>query len=333
MGRMKLRRALAAVLPALCLALPAEAGTLYVTNRGSGELAILDDTSLAVRTVIPIGPEPWGVAVGREQRVACVGYAGGVAVVDLIARTVERWIGLGGRGMGVAIARDGSECYVAVNGEGGDRLVALRPLDGWVRGEVAIGARAFALYLSHDARFLYVPEPDAFALSVVEVATLTRQRTVPLRPLGPGPLDKPHYLVLSPDGRKLYLPFQGLALVIVDTVSFSTTSRALTIDAHQQGIAITRDGRRLFVVNNVLDGEGSLSELELPSLREVRRIQLDGHHAQVALDRGARRAYLTGGFPLGTRGHDELSVVDLATGTVTRASTGGTTPFAIVAMP
>ena len=309
----------------------ADAGLLYVTNRGSGDLAILDEASLTVRKVIQVGERAWGVAVAPDGKTACVSYAAGLAVVNLEAGIVTERAALGGQGLGVAMSRDGALCYVAVNRSGGDRLVAVELRGGQLRGQVPIGERAFGVYLSPDGRTLYVPEHDGFALSVVEVASLTTRRQIPLQPLGEGAFDKPHYLAMTSDGATLYLPFQGRALVAIDTSAFTVTSHPLSINAHQHGIAVSPDGRRLYLANNIFGGEGSLSEIDTRTFQELRRIPLGKHHEQVALDPVSRRAYLTGGFALG--GHDELTVVDLDSGAVTRVWTGGTRPFAILRVP
>jgi YVTN family beta-propeller protein len=322
--------AMASALLAL-VAPDAGAGTLYVTNRGSGDLAILDTASLTVRKVIPVGEGAWGVAVAPERKTACVSYAAGLAIVNLEAGAVHQRVVLGGQGMGVAMSKDGALCYVAVNRSGGDRLVAVERAGARVRGQVPIGERAFGVYLSPDEKALYVPEHDAFALSVIEAASLTKRRTIPLKPLGEGAFDKPHYLAMSPDGATLYLPFQGRALVAIDVATWRVTPHPLTINAHQHGIAISPDGSRLYLANNVFGGEGSLSEIDTRTFQELRRIPLGKEHEQVTLNPVDRRVYLTGGFALG--GHDEMTVVDLASGAVTRVGTGGRRPFAIVRVP
>lgn len=307
------------------------AGSLYVTNRGSGDLAILDEGSLAVRKVIPVGREPWGVAVTPDGRTACVAYAAGLAIVDLDAGAVPHHLALGGQGMGVALSRDASVCYVAVHRTGGDRLIAVEQRGGRIRGEAPIGERAFGVYLSADGGTLFVPEHDGFALSVIDATSLAKRRTIPLRLLGEGAFDKPHYLAMSPGGATLYLPFQGRVLVTIDTVSWTMATHPLTINAHQHGIAISPDGRRLYLANNPFGGEGSLSEIDVKTVRELRRIPLGKDHEQVTLDAPGRRVFLTGGFALG--GHDELTVVDLQSGAVTRVGTGGARPFAVLRVP
>lgn len=316
---------------AVLLAPAAEGGTLVVTNRGSGDLAILDEASLAVRKRIPIGERPWGVAVAPDGKTACVACAAGLAVVDLETGTVALRVELGGQGMGVAVSRDGALCYVAVSRSGGDRLVSVERAGGRVRREVPIGERAFGVYLAPDGRTLYVPEHDSFTLSVIDAVTLAKRRTLSLKPLGEGAFDKPHYLAISPDGATLYLPFQGRALVAIDAATFAVTVHPLAIQAHQHGIAISADRRRLYLANNVFGGAGSLSEIDARTFRELRRIPLGKDHEQVVLSGDGRRAFLTGGFALG--GHDELTVVDLATGGIARVPTGGARPFAILRVP
>ncbi len=61
----------------------AAAGTLYITNSVSGELAIPDERSLTVRTLIGVGARPWWVAVTPNEKSACVSSATGLAGVDL----------------------------------------------------------------------------------------------------------------------------------------------------------------------------------------------------------------------------------------------------------
>ena len=330
-----MRAVLLAVLTLLIFLFPrgVEGGTLYVTNQGSGELAVLDESALTLRKLIRVGEKVWGVALAPDGRTACVSDAAGLAIVRLDTGAVERRVALGGQGMGVAISRDGARCYVAVNRRSGDRLVAVERLGGAIRGEAPIGERAFGVYLSPDGRSLYVPEHDGFALSVLDAEPLRHRRTVSLKPLGEGAFDKPHYLAMSPDGATLYLPFQGRAVVTVDTSSFAATRHPLSIGAHQHGIAISPDGGRLYVANNVLGGDGSLSEIDAKTFQELRRILLGKHHEQVTLGGTGRRVYLTGGFPLGARGHDELTVVDLDTGGITLVGTGGRRPFAILHVP
>lgn len=256
--------------------------------------------------------------------------------MDLGEGVVGRRVRLDGRGMALALSRDGATCYVAVHGGDGDRLVAVDREHGAIAREVPIGEGAtgpwafFGMTLAPDGETLFVPEHEAFAYSVIQTHPLQKLRTVRLAPLGRGGFAKPHYFAISPDGATLYHPFEGRVLAEINTSTFEEVDHPLAIDAHQHGVAISPDGGRLYTVNNVFGGEGSLSEIETDGFGETRRVPLDGHHEQVALDAGGRRAYLTGGYTLGGRAHDGLTVVDLGSGSAVRVRAGGSRPFAVV---
>lgn len=311
-------------------------GKLVMTNMGSGDLSVLDEASLEVERVVPVGGQAWGVAVAPQGDAAFVSYAEGLAFVDLAEEVVNRRVRLGGQGMALALSRDGATCFVAVHGGEGDRLVAVDREYGAIAGEVPIGEGGtgpwtfFGMTLSPDGETLFVPEHEAFAYSVIQTHPLHKLRVVPLAPLGRGGFAKPHYFAVSPDGATLYHPFEGRVLAEIDASTFEETDHPLSVDAHQHGVAISPDGGRLYTVNNPFGGQGSLSEIETEGFRETRRIPLEGHHEQVALDGGGRHAYLTGGYTLGGRAHDDLTVVDLGSGSAVRVRAGGRRPLAVV---
>jgi len=322
---------LALLAAGLLAALPAPAQTLYLTHRGSGELAIMDASSLEVEALIPVGSSAWGVALTPDGRWACVSTDAGLAVVDLADTRVARRVALDGEGMGVATSADGEICYVAVHRPGPDRLVAVRRADGARRGHVDIGERAFGLYRSPAADTLFVPEHDDFTLTFVALPSLEKRHTLRLHPAGRGAYDKPHYLAMSPDGARLYLPFQGRRVAVVNVDTRRVRTYPLDVDAHQHGIATSPNGERLYIANSPLGGGGSLSVIDTGTFEELNRISVGRGHEQVAVGPDGRRVYLTGGFALG--GHDALTVVNPQTREVRRISTGGSLPFHIVVRP
>ena len=307
------------------------AATLYVTNRDSGNLSILREYSQKIDQLIPIGEQPWGVAVTPDSRFGCVSYVGGVALLDLRAKRVERHVAFEGQGMGVAIAPDGSYCYVAVVG-GGSWVYAIQRSSGKIENEVSIDGQAFGIYISPDGQTLYVPEHTS-VLSVIATPSMEPIQRIPLRPFGENRYARAHYLAMSPDGNTLYLPFEGEALVVIDTRTFDIAVHPMSIHAHQHGIALSPDGTRLYVANNVLGGEGSLSEIDAKTLKELRRFPLPRHHEQVLVDSEGRHVYLSGGFVMGYNAHDDLTVVNLEEGKVLRIDTKGLSPFYIFRAP
>jgi DNA-binding beta-propeller fold protein YncE len=160
---------------------------LYFLPDGSAAVSVAEDR----RALVFYDPHSWaeqgrlplpdcaGVdhadysADGRTMVLTCE-FAGRVAVVDVASRTLLRMIDMPVRRthMGpqdVKLAPDGSRFYVADSDEGG-----LWVLDGaatHVVGEIPTGAGAHGLYLSRDARELYVSNRMAGSVSVLDPRT------------------------------------------------------------------------------------------------------------------------------------------------------------------
>ena len=79
---------------------------LFVSHGQSADVRILDAETLAVRTVVPVGPRAWWIALtpdGRHLWVT-VGRAGEVVVIDTEAERVTRRVAVGTLPWGIAIA-------------------------------------------------------------------------------------------------------------------------------------------------------------------------------------------------------------------------------------
>jgi DNA-binding beta-propeller fold protein YncE len=160
---------------------------LYFLPDGSAAVSVAEDR----RALVFYDPHSWAeqgrlplpdcagvdhadyTADGRTMVLTCE-FAGRVAVVDVATRTLLRMIDMPVRHthMGpqdVKLAPDGSRFYVADSDEGG-----LWVLDGaatHVVGEIPTGAGAHGLYLSRDARELYVSNRMAGSVSVLDPRT------------------------------------------------------------------------------------------------------------------------------------------------------------------
>jgi DNA-binding beta-propeller fold protein YncE len=160
---------------------------LYFLPDGSAAVSVAEDR----RALVFYDPHSWAeqgrlplpdcagvdhadyTADGRTMVLTCE-FAGRVAVVDVASRTLLRMVDMPVRRthMGpqdVKLAPDGSRFYVADSDEGG-----LWVLDGaatHVVGEIPTGAGAHGLYLSRDARELYVSNRMAGSISVLDPRT------------------------------------------------------------------------------------------------------------------------------------------------------------------
>ncbi|MFD5285423.1 YncE family protein [Streptomyces rubrogriseus] len=316
-------------------------GTLLVTDFGSDTVTFVDPAGrgeAADLGSVRVGTAPYGITLG-EDGTAWVATAEGVAAVD--TRTRERTaliryrtdtgpVTTGeyrGGGMGIALSPDGSRVYVGVNVPGGKgTLEVVDTVRREVTRVVPVGRRPFDVDVSRDGRQVYATNHDSFDVSVVDTDDWTARR-IEVAPYGTegglGSWLKPHYTAVRPSDGALLLPFEGERLAVVDPGTGRVRIEDMAANTHQHGVTAGADGT-LYVVGT---GPIDPSEDDGPSLTvrspdgDERVVPLDGPHETVALSADGRTAYVSGGF---TRdGYwNGLSVVDVATGRVTRLPVG-----------
>ena len=295
---------------------------LLVANSGSAELTVIDPIGRRVVGRVPVGEEPWDVVATADGRQAFVSTRAGIAVVDLAAEQVTRTIPTAFLPQGLALTPDGAWLYV---GSRTGRTLAVIDLASDALTEWPSGQWHFGLAASADGRWVLAPGHYTRSLTVVDARERQVAQELTIDPLGEGVFNLPHYAVISPDSRYAYLPFQGRALVRVTLGTWAVDTFPLAIDAHQHGLTISPDGRRLYVVN--VSQHNSLSEIDTADFREVRRIPLGGPHERVLLSPDGATAFLSGGYTLG--GSDDISLIDLASGQVTTMAGGGSQPVGL----
>jgi len=120
-----------------------------------------------------------------------------------------------------------------------------------------------ALTASKDGRTLYIANADAGQVAFVDAASgkVTRSISVPWQPSG---------LVLSPDGRKLYVTCAAArsTVVAIDTASGEVTA-SIRVGHTAIGPAVTPDGKWLYVCNRF---DNDVSVINLESNEEVVRV-------------------------------------------------------------
>ncbi len=281
---------------------------------------------------VVVGQAPWDVAVHGGR--AFVSTAEGVAVVDLRERRRTSLIAYAHPvqdieygeyrpgGTGIAVSPDGSTAFVAVVRATGPAVLEKIDLaTGKVVGSVEVGLRPFDILMSEDGTEVYTIDHDSFSVHIVESETLAARR-VEVAPFGTtGGLaswEKPHYAALDADGRIL-LPYQGLALAVLDPRSSTVTIEEMGANSHQHGAALTADGGGLLSVGTGAfgnaTGEPNLTIRELDS-GEERVVPLNRLHETVIPwtdpSSGREKALLSGGH---TRDGfwEGITVVDLET--------------------
>ncbi|MFH9618368.1 YncE family protein [Streptomyces pratensis] len=324
-------------------------GTLLVTDFGSDTVTFVDPSERegAGRESVEVGTAPYGIVLG-DDGTAWVATAEGVAAVDTATRKRTALIPYStdtgpvttgeyrGGGMGIALSPDEHIVYVGVNVPGGPgTLEAIDTERRQVVETVPVGRRPFDVDVSGDGRQIYTTNHDSFDVTVVDAASW-RSRRIEVAPYGTegglGSWLKPHYSAVRPSDGALLLPFEGERLAVVDPDTGRVAIERMTADTHQHGVTVTDDGTLFAVGTGAIDPStdaGPSLTIRAPGGTE-RVIPLDGSHEDVVVSEDGRTAYVSGGF---TRdGYwDGLSIVDVATGDVTRLP-AGTRPLGMVVL-
>lgn len=206
---------------------------------------------------IPVGQLPSSVAVTPDGSHAYVTNAqsGSVSVIDLAMRTVSATIDMPpvqitGKSFSspsaVAINPTGRHAYVVGLIDGGIRRIetATNTLDPCkIEGHIGIGfPGGFAI--SSDGRLGYAADQSMGGLRVIDLANNTAtEKWIMLND------SAPRAVAITPDGRSLYTTTFGCSVVVVDTGSGNVVGHDIIIGCDPAGVDVTRDGRRLLVVN------------------------------------------------------------------------------------
>jgi YVTN family beta-propeller protein len=283
------------------LALTPGGHKVLVSGTYSGDLTVLtlDGAKLVPAGRLRLGFEPRGIAVAPDGRLAYVALttAHAVAVVDLERLEVVEGIAVGRWPRYLALSPDGRRLAVGANGEGGISVVdtASRKM---LYVERFSGLNLGQTQASSDGRYAYFPwmvyrhnpiTPNnirqgwvlASRIARVRLDGPARREAISLDPRGQAVSD-PHGLAISPDGQWLVctasgthemlvlrlpgLPFQDYGgpgdhihpELLKDTSRFDR----VPLGGRPMAVRCTRDGRRLFVANYLLN---AVQVVELPA--------------------------------------------------------------------
>ncbi|UKS25310.1 hypothetical protein LOZ80_27480 [Paenibacillus sp. HWE-109] len=302
---------------------------LMVTHSKSDYMSFLDPATGSFEK-LTVGKAPFAIAEGPQHR-AYVSTAEGVAVVDTLQRKrlalVPYQSDVGKPqfgeyrpgGMGIAASPDGKYVYVGVNlpGRSQSQLEILDTGKLAMIGSVAVGIRPFDVVTSLDGREVYSIDHDSYSVTAVDPAA-RKARTLEAAPFGRGGFEKPHYAAVRADGR-LLLPYQGRGLVVLDPASGNYETQPLTGNTHQEGVALTADGKQLLIVGigaaGSATGKPNLTVLDVNTHAE-KILPLERMHQMVTSSADGRYAFLTGGVTYADTGWNGMSVVDLQSGAV-----------------
>jgi YVTN family beta-propeller protein len=299
---------------ALALSAAAAGPKAYVGNFKDSTVSVIDTGSGAVVATIPVAAGPHGMGVTPDGRTVYVSGEGSsdVSVIDTATDRVTGTISVGKTPHGVAMAADGRMLLVGVYGE--DKVVFIDTATQQVVGSVPV-PKPHTISIRPDGKLAYVSsqEPGKFALVVVDLATRTVVRTLPLE-------KTPRDLEFGYDGKALYFTMAGInAVQVLDPSSDKIVAEIPT--GASPHIANYFRGTPAGTV--VVQGPGELTLFNPATNTVLRSIAVGKQPHWVAASGDGKSAYVT------NEGSNDVTVVDLATGQ-TKTIAVGNAPRKIV---
>jgi predicted alpha-1,2-mannosidase len=221
--------------------LSADDSRLYVTNRGSSSVSVIDTARERVVATVKVGQSPNGIHLSPDGRTIWLANSDDGTIQSIDASTLQAAppIRVGANPRDLAIAPDGATLYVS---DGGDNAVT--PVDVATRTprpQIAAGRRPSGIAITPDGKRLYVVGTASNDVTPIDVATRTARPPIPV---GISPM----LIAISPNGGLAYVSNYANSTITPIDLATDTARAGIDVGGAPYGVAFTRDGKRAIVV-------------------------------------------------------------------------------------
>ncbi len=217
----------------------------YVTNWSANSVSVINTSNGALVKTIPVGTNPWGVAVNQAGTFA---YAtnlssNSVSVISTSTNAVVATIPVGAAPAGIAFAPNGKTAYVA--NVQSNSVSVINTGTKKVTATVSVQSNPTGLSVSPNGAFVYVANAASGSVSVISTLTNAVVATVPT---GAGAA----FVPISPDGSTAYSVNNAANTVSVIRTADNTVVNTINVATGPYGSAVSPDGHWLYIadVNN-----------------------------------------------------------------------------------
>jgi YVTN family beta-propeller protein len=279
----------------------------YVGNFADNTVSAIDTANNKVVATIPVATGPHGMAISRDGGAVYVTGDGSssLSIVDTATDRVAKTVEVGKSPNGVALTPDGKLLLVTVYGE--DRVAFLDTATQAVVASVAV-PKPHTVSVTPDGKLAYITtqEPGHFALNVIDLASRTVVRNLPLE-------KTPRDAEFGFDGKAFYFTEAGISAVeVLDPATDKIVAEIPTgVSPHFVNLF---GAAPLGMV--VVQGPGEVLLFDPATRKPVRSIAVGKQPHWLALSGDGKTAYVT------NEGSNDLSVVDIPSGKTTSIGVG-----------
>ena len=260
---------------------PGSTSRAYITSGSVNNVSVINTDNNSVSTTIPVGTNPWGVAISPDGGFVYVTNLGSnsVSAINASTNTVAATINVGREPSGIVVSPDGSRVYVTQDGG----VAVIDASTNTVITTIPGSANPFGLSFNPQSGLLYVANLTLNSISVINTATNTVSTTIALGNI-------PGYLAFSPDGSLLYV-----ANIFANTVSVINTSNnsliaTIPVGTNPECIALSADGSRAYVTN---DNGGGVSVINTATNTVITNIPAGAGPIGISISPDGSKLYVT----------------------------------------
>jgi putative membrane protein len=175
--------------------------------------------------------------------------AGTASITDVKANRVIATMPVGLEPEGAAISPDGR--WVYITSETSSTVTVIDTQTGQVAKTFLVGARPREAAFTADSTRAYVTAENGNVISVVDTKDHTVVKTIELPRGDASALSKPKGVVVSPDGKRVYVATgrsNNVAVIDGEQLSLITL---IPVGKRPWGVALSADGRKLYTANGL----------------------------------------------------------------------------------
>lgn len=209
--------------------------TAYATLQSANGLAVVDVTTNALTTTVPLSSGGFNLIVAPDgQRVYVTTAGGALYVVDATTNTTITTLSVGAAANGLAFSPDGSVLYVSSRDAG--TVVAIDPTTNTITRTYPVGGMPQRLAVAPDGSEFYVAN-ETSGLNVVNVAS-GAVSSVSFGTAAYG-------LGITPDGTQLYVLLPAAGQVRVLDRATRAAVKTISVGGVPRNVAFASDGKAL----------------------------------------------------------------------------------------
>jgi YVTN family beta-propeller protein len=271
---------------------------IYITNEISGDLSVIDSTTMEVVSTIPLGKRPRGIHASPDGKTIYVALSGSPPAPPGVDESTLPPPDKSADGIGVF--------DVAQN-----KMV--RMLKG--------GSDPENFDISHDGKTIYVSNEDASGISFIDIAAGAISKTIKTG-------EEPEGVTVTPDGKLVYSTAEEDGTVSVIDPAAGTLVKTFKVGRRPRNVVFLPFGKRAYV-NAENDGAVYLLDTEKNEMLQPIQLGTPGEVKPMglALSLDSSKLYVTTG-----RAH-KVFVVDTATNQPAGSFEVGQRPWGLALSP